>query len=114
MRLLIALLLISFNASARDWWSLETTHKYKLNQSFQLPQTERAGSLLDFPIGDEVVFKYKVSIPGLSTFIYVFDYLNCPGPQMETDMQYIPVQGTSPVIKVGAQLEPICELNFFR
>jgi hypothetical protein len=113
MKILLTLLLFSVNAFALDWWDLEANQKYKITQDFQLPQTERSGSLLDVSVGDEVVFKYKVGIPGLNTQIFVFDYLACPGPQMETDLKYFPVQGTSPVINVGVHVEPVCELNVF-
>jgi len=49
----------------------------------------------------------------VNVMLYIFDYKNCPGPAMKTDMEIIPVNGTSPVVEIGAQLEENCELNIY-
>lgn len=114
MRLFFLGLLIAFNAFATDWSDLEVGQSYKLNQSFQLKQLERSGSLLDFSKGDELTLTALIplSIPGASLALYIFDFKNCPGREMKTDMDIIPVNNTSPLVEVGAQVEE-CELNVF-
>ena len=41
----------------------------------------------------------------IKVVLFRFDYKNCPGSDMKTDMEIIPVKNTSPVVEVGAQLE---------
>ncbi len=113
MRLLIlGLIFISFNLCAAEWNDLELDQKYTLTQSFQLPQIERSGSLVDFLQGEEVVLKDIIPLDMIKVMLFKFDYKNCPGPDMKTDMEIIPVKNTSPVIEVGAQLEN-CTLEIF-
>jgi hypothetical protein len=112
MRFLVLLVLVSFNALAADWSELEIGQNYKLQQEFKLPQVERSGSLQDFIKGDEIVLKDIVPLDMVSVIIYEFDYKKCPGPEIKTEMEIIPVQETSPVIEIGAQLEN-CTLSIF-
>lgn len=115
MRTFLILLLISFNAIAVTWDNLRPGVDYKLTQSFQLPQDERSGSLLDFSKGDEVYLKQiePLAIPGgFNMMLYIFDYRNCPGMEMTTEIEIVPVQGTSPVVKAGTLLEE-CELKVY-
>lgn len=115
MRLFLILCLISVNVFAQENWSdLKTGNNYKLTQNFQLPQVERSGSLIDFSKGEQLHLKEIVplAMPGALLTLYIFDYLNCPGPQMVTDMEIIPVNGTSPLVEVGAFVEK-CELNVY-
>lgn len=112
MRLFLGLILVSFNILAADWNDLETNQKYSLTQAFQLPQLERSRSLIDFTEGDKVVLKEIVGLEMIKVVLYKFEYLKCPGPDMKTDMEIIPVKNTSPVIEVGAQLEN-CTLEIF-
>lgn len=113
MRLLIILLVISFNALAVDWTELEDGKEYKITQDFQLSQLERSGSKLDIKRGDNVQLNETVALSAINVMLYIFDYKNCPGPAMTTDMEIIPVQETSPVVEIGAQLEEKCELNIY-
>lgn len=113
MRLFLAALLFTFNAFAVSWLELEEGNSYKLTQSFQLPQKERSGSLLDFLKGQEVELEEVVVLSMIKVTLFVFDYKHCPGPQMTTDMEIIPVQRTNPVVEVGAELEANCKLNIF-
>lgn len=115
MRLFLFLFLISFSAIGANWEDLRTGENYKLSQSFALPQYERSGAMLDFIKGEEVTLNEIVplAIPGgFNMVLYVFDYKNCPGMEMETDLEIVPVQGTSPVVKAGAILEK-CELSVY-
>ena len=114
MRLLIGLALVfSFNTFAADWNSLEIGTSYKLTQGFSLPQLERSGSMVEFTKGEEVVLTDIVPLDMISVVLYEFQYKNCPGPEMKTDMEIIPVQGTSPVVEIGALLEKNCNLQIF-
>ena len=112
MRLLIGLLLISFNAFATDWNDLEIDQKYTLQQSFQLPQIEKNKSLIDLMEGEAVVLKEIIGLDMINVSLFKFEYKNCPGVEMKTDMEIIPVKNTSPVVEVGAELEQ-CMLEIF-
>jgi hypothetical protein len=112
MRFLAILVLFSFNAFAVDWSELEIAQNYKLKQSFGLPQTERSGSIQDFLVGDDLVLTDIVPLDMINVIIYEFDYKKCPGPAMKTDMEIIPVHGSSPVVEIGAQLEN-CTLSIY-
>lgn len=108
-------LLFSFSALAATKWSdLESGKTYKLAQSFQLPQLERSGSLVDFVKGQKYKLKEIVplSMPGALLTLYIFDFTNCPGKEMATDMEIIPVKGSTPLVEVGAQVED-CEINMY-
>lgn len=114
MRLFLLLTLISFSAFSATWSDLEEGKTYKLTQSFQLPQLERSRSLLDFTKGESFTLKEIVplSLPGALLTLYVFDYKKCPGTEMATDMEIVDVNGTRPLVQVGAQVED-CEMNMF-
>ena len=112
MRFLLFLVFFAFNAMATDWSELEIGQSYKLQQEFKLPQLERSGSLQDFMKGDELVLKDIVPLDMVRVVIYEFDYKKCPGPEMKTEMEIIPVQETSPMVEIGAQLEN-CTLSIF-
>lgn len=115
MRLFLVLLFVSFSALASTWDVLRPGEDYKLSQSFQLPLDDRSGSFLDFMKGDEVSLNEIVplAIPGgFNMLLFIFDYKNCPGPQMTTEMEIVPVQETFPVVKAGAFLEK-CELKVY-
>lgn len=114
MRLFLIGVLISFNAMALSWTSLEVGNKYRLNQSFQLKQVERSGSLLDFRRGERLHLKEIVplSAPGVMLTLYVFHPARCPGEELVTEMEVLEVKGTSPLVELGAQFEK-CELNVY-
>lgn len=114
MRLFLVLFLISFSALATSWENLQPGQDYKLTQSFELP-IYRSNSLMSFMKGEAVLLKeiLPLAIPGgFNMALYIFDYKNCPGTEMETDLEIVPVQGTSPVVKPGVQLEA-CELKVY-
>ena len=113
MRLFLILLGFSFNVLAVEWTELQDGTQYKLTQDFQLSQFERSGSKLDISSGDKVELKESVALSMINVMLYVFDYKDCPGQSMATEMEIIPVQGTSPVVEIGAQLEDKCELNIY-
>ncbi len=109
MRLFILLALISFPAFAINWFDMETDTEYTLQQDFSLPQTERSGSILEISKGEKFLLKEKIGM-GMGLALFNFKYNNCPGPEMETDVEVIPVNGTSPLIEVGAMVAKGCEM----
>lgn len=116
MRLFFALLFISFQAFALPWSELEHGETYTLKQSFQLKIEERSGSLLDVMKGQKVRYAglVPINIPGFPMILYQFQYRNCPGMQMVTDVEIVePIQATGEVVKVGAQLDEHCILQFY-
>lgn len=113
MRLVLSLMLLSFPLFATTWNDLEMSSQYKINQAFQLPQLERSHSLLDINVGDLVVLKEVVGLDMINVALYRFEYKNCPGTSMKTEMEIIPVKNTAPVVEVGAQLELECMLEIF-
>lgn len=112
MRLFVGLMLLSFSLWAAEWNDLEVSNNYKLTQNFQLPQLERSYSLLDLTAGEEFVLKDIIGLDMINVSLYQFEYKNCPGPELKTDMEIIPVKDTAPVVEVGAQVEK-CVLEIF-
>lgn len=112
MRLFVLASLISFSALAANWSDLETGKSQKLTQSFQLKQFERSGSLIDFSEGEVLILKERLTMPfpNASLELYIFNYPNCPGSDMRTDMDIVAVKDSSPVVEVGVQLDS-CLVN---
>lgn len=113
MRLFIGLMLVSFNLFAANWNELEEKTQYKLTQSFQLPQIERSGSLLDVIKGESFLLTEVTGLDMINVSLFIFEYKNCPGRSMKTDMEIIPVNNTSPVVEIGAQVVEGCKLEIF-
>jgi hypothetical protein len=113
MRLFIGLMLVSFNLFAANWNELEEKTQYKLTQSFQLPQIERSGSLLDIMKVENFLLTEVTGLDMINVSLFVFEYKNCPGRSMKTDMEIIPVNNTSPVVEIGAQVIEGCKLEIF-
>ena len=61
MKFFILILLLSSSVFASNWDELDTKTTYKLSQSFQLPQTERSGSILELVKGQK--FELKEILP---------------------------------------------------
>lgn len=114
MRYLLGFLfLISTQAFAVEWNDLEIGSEYKITQSFALPQVERSESLLDITAGEKFTVTDVVPLDMINVVLFELQYQNCPGPEMKTEMEIIPVQGTSPVVEIGALLEKECNLQIF-
>src|ERR1700741_1696016 len=114
MRLFLALCLVSFSALAANWSDLDEGKTYKLSKSFQLPQSERSGSMLDFSKGESLTLReiMPLGIPGVELTLFIFNYNNCPGTAMTTEMEIVPVEGSTPLVEVGAKVES-CEVNLY-
>lgn len=117
MRLFLIFSLISFNVFAVNltglsWSDLEEGKTYKLTQNFQLPQSgERSSSILDFSKGDSFTLKEIMPLPiGFPLTSFIFIHKNCPGAELETDVELITVEENGVV--VGAVLDE-CELSVY-
>jgi len=112
MFLLIMLSLVMTEVNASTWLNLQESKNYQLTQNISLPQTERSGSLLSLSQDD--VFSLKtLERSSDNLMVYTFQQQVCPGPQMRTSLEIIPVQETSPMVEVGAQFIEDCELKIF-
>lgn len=109
MRSFILLSLISFNAFAMNWFDMDIRKDYTLLQDISLQQNERSSAMLVLARGEKFHLKEIIGL-GMGLGLFNFEYLNCPGPQMETEVDVIPVEGTSPLIEVGAMVAEGCEL----
>lgn len=116
MRLFLALLFLSAQAWTIPWSELEHGETYTIKQSFELPYEAPFGSALSVMKGQKAVYKglVPVHIPGFPMILYMFDYKSCPGMQAVTEVESIePVQPSGKVVKVGAQLDEYCVLQFY-
>lgn len=112
MRLFIALMFVSFNLFANvEWNDLEVGNEYTLTQSFSLKQTGNTNSMLDIMKGEKLKLSEIVWLDMINVVVYEFEYKNCPGAQMTTEMEIIPVANTS--VEVGAQLAENCTLEIY-
>ena len=113
MRLFIALMLVSFNLFATvEWNDIERQQDIKLTQSFQLKQKFGSHSMVEITKGSEFFVKDIIGLEMVNVVLFQLEYKKCPGPDMATEMEIIPVNNTSPVVEIGAQLEN-CTLEIF-
>lgn len=105
MRIFIFLLCLSFNALALDWPDMERGTFYKTTQPLSLTQ-KLNGTILEIPAGEQFYFKSVYGAIGLA--IHTLEWVNCPGFEMETEVEVIPVRN-SPV-EIGAMVAEGCEL----
>jgi hypothetical protein len=111
MRSIFAFLLLtlSLNSFAMDWFDMESGVTYKLTQPLSLPMKKINRGILELPAGEPFVLKYVTGGAGLG--ILTFHYPNCPGSQMETEVEVIPVKNSP--IEIGAMVAEGCELWVF-
>jgi hypothetical protein len=107
-------MLFAVTSWAANWEELREGQSYELLQNFQLKQQERSHSLIEFFKGDKFLLKevLNLEIPGALIKLFTFDYKNCPGPELSTEMEIIPVKEINPPVEFGAQVEK-CELNIY-
>jgi hypothetical protein len=108
MRLFILLSLISFSSFAGVWFDMESGKEYSILQGLSLPQRERSGSKLEVIKGEKFRLKEIIGV-GMGLGLFNFEYKNCPGPEMETEIEVYPVEGTSPLVEIGAMVAEGCE-----
>jgi hypothetical protein len=113
MRLIFMMFIFSLQMAQASWNELEEQKEYKINQAIQLIQNERSRSILDISQGEKFLLKEITGLDMIRVTYFQFDYKNCPGPAMTTDMEIIAVKNTSPMVEVGAQLEKDCKLGIF-
>jgi hypothetical protein len=113
MRLLLGLCLLTLNLQAATWNDLEVSQQYKITQQISLKQMERSGSLLEILPNETFVLKEVIGLDMINVVLYRLKYKNCPGPDLKTEMEIIPVKNTTPVVEVGAQIEENCMFEIF-
>ncbi len=114
MRTFLALVLLSFNAiaGAVEWTDLTPGGVYRITQGAVLPVRGGQGRTVQVRPGD--FYRLKQVEPLVSNVIlFSFDIKNCPGPNLQSEMTILPVQGTNPVVEVGFQLEKSCQMWIF-
>jgi hypothetical protein len=104
----------AITSQAATWGELREGQNYELLQNFQLKQQERSHSLVEFLKGEKFLLKEIISleIPGVLVTLFTFDYKNCPGPELSTELEIIPVKEINSLVEFGAQVEK-CELNIY-
>ncbi len=112
MRIFLIGMIISLNVFAAQWADLEEGTTYTLGQTFQLPQLgERSVSSLDFMKGEKFTLKEIMPLPiGFPVTAFIFNYNNCPGSSLKTDLELVTVEGNGVI--VGAAMEE-CELSVY-
>lgn len=107
-------MLFTITSQAATWGDLREGVQYELHQTFQLKQIERSHSLIEFTKGDKFLLKEIISleIPGALVTLFTFDYKSCPGVELSTELEIIPVQDLNPAVEFGAQVDK-CELNIY-
>lgn len=116
MRLFLALFFLTAPAWAIPWSELEHGETYTIKQSFELPFEGPLSSSLSVMKGQKAVYKglIPLNIPGFPMILYMFDYKSCPGMQAMTEVEVVePIQASGEVVKVGAQLDEHCVLQFY-
>lgn len=109
MRSFMLLIFVSFPAVAMNWFDMETRKDYSIIQNLSLPQRERSQSILEITKGEKFYLKEINGGAGLG--IFNFEYKSCPGQELETEVEVIPVEGTP--FEVGAMVASGCELWVF-
>jgi hypothetical protein len=112
MRFLLGLMLLSVPVFASDWNDLETGETYKIKQSLSLTQLERSSSKLDILQGESFKLNTITGLDMISVTMLTFAYEKCPGMEMKTELEIIPVLNASPTVEIGATVED-CELQIF-
>lgn len=115
MRSLLVLLALVFSSQvfANSWNDLEVGESYTLNQEISLVSNSPGQSTYHIPAGTVLNHSDLIPLDMISVLIYQFKLPNCPGNDFETQMEIIPVQGTSPLVEIGAQVGSNCLLEIF-
>ena len=115
MRSLIVLIVLAFSshAFATSWNDLEIGQSYTLNQEIKLKSNSPSGSDFHLTAGTSLIQSDLIPLDMISVMLYQFKLPNCPGNDFETEMEIIPVQGTSPLVEIGAQVASNCLLEVF-
>jgi hypothetical protein len=68
---------------------------------------------LNFERGEEYILEQSISLDMINVVLLQFKSLSCPGPDMVTELEIIPVQASAPVVEIGAQLQQNCKLEIY-
>jgi hypothetical protein len=115
MRSLLVLFVLVFSSQvfASSWNDLEIGEGYTLKQELTLVSNSPGQSQFHIPAGTKLVHSDLFPLDMISVMLYQFKLPNCPGNDFETQMEIIPVQETSPLVEIGAQVASNCLLEIF-
>ena len=105
--LLILSLLFSFQVFALDWYDLELDDQFSLDKDIHFEKEN-----VVFKKGDGFKLYDVVSLP-INVQIYQFEVLNCPGPDITTEMILIDPTTKASDPSVGVQLAESCSLEVY-
>ena len=114
MRYIFLFLFFAFSAHAVSWMDLEVNQRYALTQTLDLKLKQTQNKTLSLIKGER--FKLKdilpLELPGAPLVLYIFDYKKCNNVNLKTDLEIIPVEETSPLVEIGAEVEN-CEFKIY-
>ncbi|GEM_PF-6135080 len=115
MRSLLVLLAIVLSSQvyAGNWNDLEIGQDYTLNQEIQLISNSPSNGQFHILAGTKLNLTDLIPLDMISVLLYQFSLPGCPGNDFETQMEIIPVQETSPLVEIGAQVASNCKLEIF-
>ena len=115
MRSLLVLFVLVFSSQvlASSWNDLEIGETYTLNQEIVLVSNSPSESSFHIPAGTKLSHSDLIPLDMISVMLYLFKLPKCPGNDFETQMEIIPVQGTSPLVEIGAQVASNCQLEIY-
>jgi hypothetical protein len=100
-------LLFSFQVFALDWYDLELEDKVTLEKEINFSKED-----ITLKAGDGFKLYDIITLP-INVQIYQFEVLNCPGPDITTDMIIIDPSKAAGDPSVGVQLSESCSLDVF-
>lgn len=104
-------ILLTANLFANTWADLEIDQDYKLTQDLQLEQTERSSSFLELLKGEPFKLRDIMPLDMVRVVAFIFEYKNCPGPDLRTEMTIIPVASTG--VEIGALVDTGCTFEIY-
>ena len=105
--LLFLTLLFSAQVFALDWYDLELEDKLSLDKEIRFEKEN-----VIFKKGDGFKLYDVVTLP-MNVQIYLFEVLNCPGPDITTDMILIDPTSKAGDPSVGVQLAESCSMEVY-
>ncbi len=114
MRSLLVLFVVVFSSQvfASSWNDLEIGQDYTLSQELNL-KFKSNNDVFNIPSGTAVNLYDMLPLDMINVVLYQFKLPKCPVNDFETEMEIIPVQETSPLVEIGAQVASNCLLEIF-
>ena len=115
MRSVLVLFILAFSSQvfAMSWNDIEEGQTYTLTQELKLVSNSPGRAALHIPAGTVLTKTEVLPLDMIMVMLYKFNFSGCPEKDFETEMEIIPVVGTSPVVELGAQVAGNCVLEVF-